>query len=50
MVWVNAESMNDMVENLKTTSENLKQMSQDLKRYPGRLIFETPPDKTDGKK
>jgi len=50
MVWVNAGSMNDMVENLKTTSENLKQMSQDLKRYPGRLIFETPPDKTDGKK
>jgi paraquat-inducible protein B len=43
MMWVNAGSIKEMVDNLKTASENLKQMSQDLKRYPGRLLFDKPP-------
>ncbi len=50
MLWVNAGSIKEMVENLKTASENLKQMSQDLKRYPGRLIFDPPPAKKEERK
>ncbi|MCP4116171.1 MAG: MCE family protein [Desulfobacteraceae bacterium] len=49
MMWVNAGSIKEMVENLKTASENLKQMSQDLKRYPGRLLFDKPPGKKEEK-
>ena len=45
MVWVNTDSIKDVVDNLKITSENLKQMSQDIKRYPARLLFEAPPEK-----
>jgi len=43
MMWVNAGSIKETMDNLKTASENLKQMSQDLKRYPGRLLFDEPP-------
>ncbi|MBU1193583.1 MAG: MCE family protein [Proteobacteria bacterium] len=46
MVWLNSDKIERIVENLETTSENLKQMSKDLKRYPGRLLFEKPPEKT----
>ncbi|ACN17975.1 ABC-type transporter, periplasmic substrate-binding protein [Desulforapulum autotrophicum HRM2] len=45
MVWVNTDSIKDVVDNLKITSENLRQMSQDIKRYPARLLFEAPPEK-----
>jgi methyl-accepting chemotaxis protein len=45
MVWVNTDSIGQVVENLKITSENLRQMSQDLKRYPAKLLFEAPPEK-----
>ena len=34
-----------IMENLETTTENLKQMSKDIKQYPGRLLFEKPPEK-----
>ena len=50
MMWVNAGSIKEMVDNLKTASENLKQMSQDLKRYPGRLLFDKPPVQKEEKK
>ncbi|MCG8640825.1 MAG: ABC transporter substrate-binding protein, partial [Desulfobacterales bacterium] len=45
MVWLNSDKVKLIIENLETTSENLKQMSRDLKRYPGRLLFEQPPEK-----
>lgn len=45
VVWVNKDSIGEVVENLKITSENLRQMSQDIKRYPARLLFDTPPGK-----
>ncbi|MDY0222465.1 MAG: MlaD family protein [Desulfobacterium sp.] len=45
MMWVNTDSIGEVVENLKITSENLRQMSQDIKRYPARLLFDTPPEK-----
>ncbi len=47
MVWLNSDRIKLIVENLETTTENLKQMSKDLKRYPGRLLFENPPEKND---
>ncbi|OGR27415.1 MAG: ABC transporter substrate-binding protein [Desulfobacterales bacterium RIFOXYA12_FULL_46_15] len=46
MVWLNSDRVRLIMENLETTSENLKQMSKDIKQYPGRLIFENPPEKT----
>ncbi len=50
MVWLNADRVNAIMENLTVTSENLKQMSRDLKRYPGKLLFERPPgEKTEAK-
>ncbi|MFA5904515.1 MAG: MlaD family protein [Desulfobacula sp.] len=45
MVWLNSDRVKLIMENLETTSENLKQMSKDIKQYPGRLIFENPPEK-----
>ncbi|MCP3873721.1 MAG: MCE family protein [Desulfobacteraceae bacterium] len=50
MVWLNSDKIKIIVENLETTSENLKQMSKDLKRYPGRLLFEKPPERIDTEK
>ncbi len=47
MVWLNSDKIKLIVDNLETASENLKQMSKDIKQYPGRLIFEKPPEKTD---
>jgi len=47
MVWLNSDRIELILENLETTTENLKQMSKALKRYPGRLLFENPPKKTD---
>ena len=47
MVWLNSDRVKLIMENLETTSENLKQMSKDIKRYPGRLIFEKPPEKAE---
>jgi hypothetical protein len=49
MVWLNSDRVKLIMENLETTSENLKQMSKDIKRYPGRLIFEKPPEKAETK-
>lgn len=46
MVWLNADTIGQTMENLEHTSENLKQFSLDIRKYPGRLIFENPPDKT----
>ena len=43
MVWLNSDKIDNIVENLQTTSENLKQMSKDIKQYPGRLLFQSPP-------
>ncbi|OGR32493.1 MAG: ABC transporter substrate-binding protein [Desulfobacula sp. RIFOXYB2_FULL_45_6] len=45
MIWLNSDRIKQILENLETTSENLKQMSKDIKQYPGRLIFEKPPEK-----
>ncbi len=45
MVWLNSDKIKLIIENIETTSENLKQMSRDIKRYPGRLLFEKPPEK-----
>ncbi|MBU1341425.1 MAG: MCE family protein [Proteobacteria bacterium] len=50
MVWLNSDKIKLIIDNLETTSENLKQMSKDLKRYPGRLLFEKPPEKIDMEK
>ncbi|MCF6246157.1 MAG: MlaD family protein [Desulfobacula sp.] len=47
MVWLNSDRIKLIIENLETTSENLKQMSRDIKRYPGRLLFQKPPEKID---
>lgn len=47
MVWLNSDKIEHILNNLSTTSENLKQMSKDLKRYPGRLLFEKPPENKD---
>lgn len=44
VVWLNSDKIKKIIENLETTSENFKQMSKDLKRYPGRLLFEKPPE------
>lgn len=46
LVWLNSDRIEAIVENLETTSENLKQMSKDIKQYPGRLLFQKPPEKT----
>lgn len=45
MVWLNSDRIKTIIENLETTSENLKQMSRDIKQYPGRLLFQKPPEK-----
>ncbi len=45
MVWLNSDRITTIIEHLETTSENLKQMSRDIKRYPGRLLFQEPPQK-----
>ncbi len=50
MVWLNSDKVKLIVDNLETTSENLKQMSKDIKRYPGRLLFEKPPEKNTERK
>ncbi len=50
MVWLNSDRVKLIMENLETTSENLKQMSKDIKQYPGRLIFEKPPEKAGAEK
>lgn len=45
MVWLNSDKVQLIMENLEATTENLKQMSKDIKQYPGRLLFERPPEK-----
>ena len=45
MVWLNSDRISAILENLETTSENLKQMSRDIKQYPGRLLYQKPPEK-----
>jgi ABC-type transporter Mla subunit MlaD len=50
LTWLNADRIKNILENLEVTSENLKQLSQDIRRYPGRLLFEKPPEKISGKK
>jgi ABC-type transporter Mla subunit MlaD len=45
MVWLNGDTINRSIENFEDTTENLKQLSVDLKKYPGRLLFESPPEK-----
>ncbi|MFH2059118.1 MAG: MlaD family protein [Pseudomonadota bacterium] len=50
LVWLNSDKIKLIIENLETTSENLKQMSKDIKRYPGRLLFEKPPERSHSEK
>ena len=50
MVWTNSDKVKLILENLEATSDNLKQLSKDIKKYPGRLFFESPPEKIDLKK
>lgn len=50
MVWLNSDKIEIIIKNLETTSENLKQMSKDIKRYPGRLLFEKPPERVNAEK
>ena len=50
MVWLNSDKIKLIIENIETASENLKQMSKDIRRYPGRLLFENPPPKTNMEK
>jgi len=45
MVWINENAIHRAIENFEDTSENLKQLSIELKQYPGRLLFEKPPEK-----
>lgn len=45
MIWLNSDAVQRAVENFEDTSENLKQLSIELKQYPGRLLFESPPEK-----
>jgi ABC-type transporter Mla subunit MlaD len=45
MIWLNTDTIQRAVENFEDTSENLKQLSSELKQYPGRLLFEKPPEK-----
>ncbi len=45
MVWMNTDTINRTLENFVHTSDNLKQLSLELKHYPGRLLFEKPPEK-----
>lgn len=46
MIWINSDTVQRAVENFEDTSENLKQLSIELKQYPGRLLFERPPEKS----
>ncbi|MCP3940657.1 MAG: MCE family protein [Desulfobacteraceae bacterium] len=50
MIWLNADTVHTTIENFEDTSENLKQLSIELKRYPGRLLFESPPKKNSPEK
>jgi len=45
MVWLNGDTIQRAIGNFEDTSENLKQLSIELKKYPGRLLFESPPKK-----
>ncbi len=45
IVWMNSDKIKVIIENLESTSQNLKQLSKDIKKYPGRLLFEKPPEK-----
>lgn len=45
MVWLNGDTIQRSIGNFEDTSENLKQLSIELKKYPGRLLFESPPEK-----
>ncbi len=45
MIQLNSDTVQRAVENFENTSENLKQLSIELKQYPGRLLFEQPPEK-----
>ncbi len=44
MVWLNADSINETIENFEHTSENLKQLSIEIRQYPARLLLEKPPE------
>ncbi len=45
MVWLNGDTVQRAIGNFEDTSDNLKQLSIELKKYPGRLLFERPPEK-----
>jgi len=45
VIWLNSDAVQRAVENFEDTSENLKQLSIELKQYPGRLLFESSPEK-----
>jgi ABC-type transporter Mla subunit MlaD len=49
MIWLNSDRIKLIIGNIEITSENLKQMSKDIKKYPGRLLFEKPPEKINTK-
>lgn len=44
LVWVNSDTITRAVENFESTAENLNQLTLELKKYPGRLIWERPPE------
>ncbi len=46
LLWLNSGKIERMVDHLEASSENLRQMTLDLKQYPGRLLFEAPPQQT----
>jgi len=46
MIRLNSDTVQQAVENFEDTSENLKQLSIELRQYPGRLLFERPPEKS----
>lgn len=47
-VWLNSDQIDTVIENLKITTQNLKYMSMEIRKYPGRLLFENPPDNPAG--
>lgn len=44
MVWINAGTIGQAIENFEHTMENLNQLTLELRKYPGRILLERPPE------
>ncbi len=45
IVWLNSDTIRQILDNFESASENLKQFTIEIKHYPGRLLLEKPPGK-----